>query len=192
MIIIGITGFFCSGKSSVMQIFESAGAFTLGLDDLYADLLDVDANLQNKLQGLLGRAVKIDKEILRSGLSDNVFSIEELSDVTHPFIIQKLDEKIKQFRQKTGNGVLVVEVPLLYEAGLETMFDKVVVVAAERRICLQRAVSRGYTESQAEMIMQAQMSIDEKINRADYVIDNNKDMKNLEKQIGEFYAKEKK
>jgi dephospho-CoA kinase len=191
MKIIGLTGGFLSGKSTVLKMFGECGAKVLDVDRMYHELLEGDEQLQRALETACGCDVrdhsgKIDRARVRQLAASNAALMARLSDAALPFILNELKARLKSMRE--GEGIAVVEVPLLFEKGLEREFDAVVAVTAEDSVRRARAYGRGYDEGFFEAAEQTQMPLGEKVERAEYVIINNGDREQLNKQVQVVYG----
>ena len=103
--------------------------------------------------------------------------------MTHPIIVNEIKKQIKKIHDKCGNKTrIIIDAPLLLETKTKELVDKIVVVKCDERNIYERA-GKKYPREKIEKILKAQMPIGEKLKYADFVIDNNKDLKHLEKQI---------
>ena len=175
MACIGITGGVATGKSTVaQQLFEllrRIGPVELFSSDFEARRL-TDSNLavQEEIKAAFGVQV-FDSEgnLARDRLRDLVFhdgaARKILESILHPRIR-------KAWIDRTGaDGLLLAEIPLLYETGAESYFDRVIVTACSRASQIERiVVERRLLKELAEQIIQAQMDLEEKIRRADWVV----------------------
>ena len=172
---IGITGGVATGKSSVSQrLFElvrEAVPVELFSSDFEARrLTDSDLVVQEEIRAAFGAQV-FDSEgnLARGRLRDLVFrdgsARKVLESILHPRIREAWMSRIR------GDGLLLAEIPLLYETGAETYFNRVVVTACSRASQVERiVVERRLLKELAEQIIQAQMDLEEKIRRADWVV----------------------
>ncbi|MFH1245726.1 MAG: dephospho-CoA kinase [Candidatus Omnitrophota bacterium] len=179
-LILGLTGSFSSGKTMVTRMFKRLGAGTIDADQLYKRLLeDKKSGLTQKIALAFGREIlQGNEQIDRRKLAEIVFGcrakLEKLTAITHPEIIKKIKQEIKQAKKEKKGGVLIIDAPLLVEAGLLPLVDKLVVVKTERDAQIARAGKKnGLMPRQVVKIINAQMSPAEKLKLADYVIDNN-------------------
>lgn len=189
--VIGITGGIATGKSTVLRIFAELGAEILSADDLAREVLKKDGAAYAQTIERFGRAiVKDDGEIDRAALSDIIFTDPEarrdLNDLTHPHIISAMGDMISHFRSAppAPDAVLAVEIPLLIECGLEGLVDEVVVVAAEPQTQQSRLTNRrGTSIEQAQSRIAAQIPMERKIERADWVIRNDGSLDSLDSSV---------
>ena len=176
MIRIAITGNIASGKSVVEQFFKNYNYPVIDTDFIVHELFknSQDLNIQLR-ESFSGYDIYVDDLIDRKKLAKIVFSdtklLKKLEQITHPFII---DEVLKFFEQNKNEAFTFVSVPLLYEVNWVYLFDKVLLVAANDDIRLHRLMLRRHlSKDDALKRMNAQISQEEKIKFADFVIYNN-------------------
>ncbi len=178
--VIGITGGIATGKSTVLRMFGELGADTLSADTLAHEVLAEGTEAYAETVARFGKGILMpDGEIDRAALGALVFADDaarqSLNSITHPRIIAAIRRHVDSFRSNppSPDAVLAVEIPLLFECGLETIVDEVLVVAAEPKAQLSRLTSRNcLTTQDAEARIAAQMPIEFKIERAHRVIYN--------------------
>ena len=129
----------------------------------------------------------------RPYLAEKIFSDPQarktLDRITHPAIAELASRRFKAFAQK-GTRIVVYDAPLLYEAGADTQVDRVVVVAVDEAIQLQRLMLRdGLDRLAAKARVDAQMPLVQKVARADYVIDNNGSLEATRQQVVALMAR---
>jgi len=196
-ICIGLTGGFGTGKTTVASFIADKGYKVIPTDDMAKEIMIADESVKQKLTNEFGREIYLeDGEINRSMLASIVFTdspeaknkLRKLDMIVHPPVI---DEMIKQVEalEKSGETLIFVESALIFEAGLEEGFDYIITVDSKVEVIAKRAEKRGYTPEQAEQRLKGQMSLQEKRNRADFVIENNgneEDLKNSTNAILEI------
>jgi dephospho-CoA kinase len=189
--LIAITGGFATGKSQAAKIFKKKGLTVLSADKIYHKLLEDCESLKRKLVAKYGRGILTRGKVDRSKLKEKIFTSQNqksfltLDKITHPFIIKELKKRIAYYQGKVS--LLAVEVPLLYEAGLKSMFDTIVVVSSSLHIQIRRALDCGYTKPQILRLLRHQLPLEKKKRRAHFVIENLKTRKELEKRVDEVY-----
>ncbi len=179
---IALTGGIACGKSEVAGILREQGVPVLDTDAVGHKLLVPGHAAFEQVLSVYGRGI-LDEEgaIDRRKLGAMVFADGEARDrlnaILHPAIYHEtfawLDE------QRATHRHVVAMVPLLYETGADKRFEKVIVVAADEDIMMRRMRMRGWTDDEALARMKAQMSLREKVRRADVVIWNNEDLPSL-------------
>lgn len=181
--IIGVTGGLASGKSTVSGMFEALGAVKIDADAIAHRLLVEDAGIVKKIVGVFGEDVAPGGRIDRKRLAAKVFFDKakrgKLARIMHPEIIRTI---IKE-AGKVKEGVVVIDAPLLIEAGMEKVADIVVVVTASRKTQVKRAIERGISKEQAEAIIRSQMPLSEKEKAADYIISSEESLESTKKGV---------
>jgi dephospho-CoA kinase len=179
---IGLTGAIAAGKSEALGAFARLGAATLSTDELAHDLLD-DAEMRTRLAERWGDEVVVNGRVDRDRVGEIVFGSPEelawLESVLHPLVGLRVAEWRSELPPDTA--LAVVEVPLLFEAGLEGAFDATVCVIAADGTRARRAGERG-TEL-LEGRSDRQLSQDEKAARATHVIRNDGSLEELERRL---------
>ncbi|MGQ9455974.1 MAG: dephospho-CoA kinase [Armatimonadota bacterium] len=196
-LVIGVTGGISTGKSTVLRMLEKLGAQTLSADDIARDVLSPGKPAYQEVVSTFGQDVVTGSgEINRAKLAEIIFADadarEQLNRITHPRIIKELQTAIDQFRNnpRSEKRVLAVEIPLLFECGLQDMVDYILLVAAEQGVQVHRLTTRtGITIDEAVRRLQSQLPIDEKLSGADSVIWNNGNIEELQQAVEEFWHK---
>ncbi len=185
---IALTGGISTGKSTVASILKLYGFEVIDADAIAHEVLQ---NVAAKVAELFGNDYVHDGVVDRKKLGALIFSNPEekkkLEQLVHPLIREEI---MRRAERSESQGVpYFIDIPLFYETGAYTI-DKVLVVYAPRRLQLERLVKRdGFSEEEATKRIDAQMDIEEKRRRADYVIDNTKDIGYLTDQLEEFRRK---
>ena len=194
MPLIGITGGLGTGKSTVLSLFAERGAVTLSADEAAREVLGPGSPALAEVVDFFGPEIcRPDGSLDRARLAERVFADPEartrLEEITHPRILQLLRARIDEARRAAPNAVIVVEAPLLYEAGMESWFDYVVVVTSSREQQVARAMARsGMTREEAESRIAAQMPLGEKTSRAEFAIANDGVLSDLHSQVDRVLA----
>jgi dephospho-CoA kinase len=179
MVTVGLTGGFRTGKTTALAMFEKCGARVLDADELVHEELKKNTSLKLAIKTLAGKEVFRRSEIQRPLLAKKVFSdpeaLEKLNALVHPYVKKRIMRFLDQCRKRSEKGVVAVEVPLLFEAGFETLFDVLVVVAAGQKV-LKRRLSKDprFTLEDRVSRNKQQITLDQKIARCDFVIDNSR------------------
>lgn len=185
MIRVGLTGNVASGKSAVAGIWQRAGVPVLSADELARSVVAPGGPAESEVRRAFGdQAFRLDGTLDRGRMRALVFQDpserNRLERILHPHI-RALTGAWLDARRREGTPLVVNEVPLLFEAGMEDEFDVIVVVDApegERERRLESA--RGIPAEEARRIMAAQGDAAAKRNRADYVLDNAGSLEALE------------
>jgi dephospho-CoA kinase len=182
-VFVGLTGAVASGKSEALAAFARLGAATLSSDAVTHELLD-SPEVREQLVERWGEAVLVDGRVERARVGEIVFGRPDqlawLESVLHPLVGERVVEWGRSLPAATP--IAVVEVPLLFEVGMEGVFDATVCVVADDSIRAARAGDRGTELLEARS--GRQLSQDEKATRATHVISNNGSLAELEDQVG--------
>jgi len=184
-LIIGVTGSFGSGKNTVSGIFKSLGAKIIDADAIAHSCIKPDKQAYRKIIYFFGRDIlKPNQEIDRKRLGRLVFAdkqlLKKLNSFIHPQIIKTIRSKINRIKK----GVIILNAPLLLEAGLRNMVDKLVVVKIDRRKQLAR-LSKNTSLGQEEIIkrIKYQIPLSAKVRLADFIIDNGGSIRETHDQV---------
>jgi dephospho-CoA kinase len=182
---VGLTGGIGAGKSEALASLERLGAATLSTDAVVHDLLESD-EVRDVLVERFGERVAPDGRIDRNVVATVVFEDPDerqwLEGVLWPRVGERMVAWREQaLRREPPARALVVEVPLLFESGMEAAFDHTVAVVADEQLREERAAARGHAgvESRAAR----QLSQKEKAERAEYVVENDGDLAELERKL---------
>lgn len=174
--VIGLTGGVGSGKSTALKVFKKLGCRTLSADDIAHGLLENDRSIRKRITDVFGeRILGRGDSISRKKLGKLVFSDLRYRKKLDAIMLPVISEKLKNIvsKEKKKKGILVAEVPLLFEAKLEHIFDKTIVVYVPKRIGIKRLMKRGgLTGKEARRMIESQMFLDKKKKIADFVIRN--------------------
>ena len=189
--VLGVTGGVGTGKSTVLLMLAELGARTLSADDLAREALARDTPAYMNVVSRFGAAILTpERDIDRPALASIVFSDanarRDLESITHPSIIARIQSAIDEFRANppASNALLAIEIPLIFECGLEGMVDQVLVVAAEQETQVSRLTSRsGAIHGDVLSRIHAQMPLARKIERADRVLWNDGDLESLARLV---------
>ena len=193
--VIGLTGSIASGKSSVLREFKRLGAKVVDADRISREIVRPHLPEWKKIVRKFGRAVlKKSGELDRQKLGRLIFSSASkrkmLERLTHPAIIAKIKKQVKDFIRRNKKAVIVIDAPLLFEAKLEKMADKVVVVWCAKKCQIERLLRKtSLRRSEIEKRIKAQIPIDIKKKRADFLINNSYNMARLKHQAKQLWDK---
>lgn len=196
MRVIGLTGGIACGKSTVShQLNEEYGAVILDADAIAYQLAEPGNMLWAAFISRYGkeRIGQDDGTLNRSAVAEIVFHNPKekqwMDETAHPMIRQKLLEELSNC-SNMGQQVVVLDVPLLFEVGWETLPTEVWVVYVKEEIQLRRLMERNdISEEMARTRIAAQMSLEEKRKRADVVIDNNGSREETMMQVREAFTR---
>jgi len=192
VVLVGLTGGIGAGKSTVARMLEERGAVVIDADDLARRVVEPGSHGYAEVVRAFGPdAVSLTGAIDRAWLADRVFQDPEarirLEAILHPEVARLFTQAIEPYRG--ADRVVVYVVPLLVEAGLRPMFDRVVVVRAPEELRVSRlAADRGMTEAQARARIRAQLSDAEREAPGDRVLSNGGTLGDLERQLDELWS----
>lgn len=189
-IVISITGGIGSGKTTVANIIRDMGFVVISSDENAKKLINSNDEIKNKLIALFGEAVfSTDGKLNSKYLSQKVFgdtqmhkeNLQSLNQIVHPYVIDYLINEVNKY-EKNGEEYIFVESALTYEAGLEEGFEYVIVVDSDEDTAIQRVMKRtGLSKQEVSYRNQNQISRQRKKEVADFVIENNSGLEDLEK-----------
>jgi dephospho-CoA kinase len=184
-VLVGLTGGFGTGKSTVAGMFKESGARVIDADRLSRGFLKPGTGVYKKILRLFGKKIAdrsgiVDRRKLGKIVFSDKKSLAALGRIMHPAIIREMKLEIK----KAKENIVVMDAPLLFEAGLENSVDKVVVVKASRANQIKRARKKtGLSKAEIVARIKSQIPLKNKLRLADFVIDNNKTVRNTRKQV---------
>lgn len=191
-VIVGLTGGIASGKSTVAQMLAELGARIIDADVIAREIVEPGEPAWKEIRVVFGEEVFRDDDSLdREALGNVVFGDPEarrkLESLTHPRIAQRMMERAQQIRAQ-GHHWVIYDAALIVENGIHEWLDSLIVVAADRRVQLERVIERDTMSPEAALRrLNAQMPLEAKIAVADYVIDNNGSLDKTREQVERIY-----
>jgi dephospho-CoA kinase len=186
VLFVGLTGGIGSGKSEALAAFERLGAPTLSTDAVVHDLLGAP-DVRDLLHQRWGDRVLTDGAVDRAAVASIVFERPDELSWLEGTLFPRVGERMAAWRaEQAEDAVAVVEVPLLFEAGIEGAFDATVAVLADEELRAARAAERGHEGVEGRT--GRQLSQEEKAERADHVIRNDGTLADLESAVAELLA----
>jgi len=191
---IGLTGSAGSGKSTVADMFRHLGAIIISADAVCHQLFTPCQKTYHEIVRHFGQVClnpdgTLNRDFLRKRLLCSSEDKNILENILHPEIQARIMQQLEEIKKRMSEKVVVIEVPLLFEAGWEQMFDLVITVFADKKNCILRLQQRGLTKLEAERLLALGLPTEEKIKRADVVIDNNQDFATTRKQVETIWDK---
>jgi len=193
LLILGVTGGIASGKSTVARMLEELGAPVIDFDILARQVVTPGEPAFQEIvayfgKGVVGEDGRLDRKRLSGIVFQNPDQRRILEGMTHPRILEAFRHRIRQLAQEDPGAVIQAVVPLLFEVGLDPLVHKILVVYVSPHTQIQRLMRRdGITREEARRILDAQMPIDEKAARADFVIRNEGDLEETRKQVAALW-----
>ncbi len=171
--VIGVTGGISSGKSNVISIIKRQGFKVIDCDLINHNLQKINMPIYNAIKEAFGSSYFLDnKELDRKKLGELIFHNEneklKLNSISHPIIKEEVLKEINK-----ADGIIFVDVPLLYESKFDSLCDKVICVYLNKETQIKRLMERDHIDySYAKAKIASQMDLDQKRDLADYVIDS--------------------
>ena len=193
MLKIGLTGGIGSGKSEVGKFFHSWGAYIFDADKEAKDIINNNIDAQKEIIKEFGSdVVDLDRNIDKQKLARIAFQDEfhqlALNSIIHPHVFRKIDTAFEKIQSENKYSCFVVDAALIYESGADTHMDYVIVITSLLRYRTQRVMLRNnMTRDDFLKRVSLQWPDEDKEHMADYVIQNNSDLNNLEKESKKIF-----
>lgn len=178
------------GKTSVLHIFRKLGAYIFDIDKIVHDILKkpgIIIKISRALGSNVLRTGPKKKALNKKKVADIIFSEPDkrttVENIIHPEVLKIIKLTKSKILRKDPSAFILFEVPLLFEAGYEKHFDKVIAVHCKRDTAISRLKLKGFSREEALRRMRAQMPITRKKKLADYVIDNNGSIRSTENKV---------
>ena len=194
--IIGITGSIGTGKSTVSNYLISKGYSVVDADKISKGAYNIGSNGYKAILEVFGVEIlnsngEVDRKKIKKIVFDNSNMLQRLNMAIHPIIINEIEKEIEILLE--SQNVVFLDAPLLIETELHKKVDKIIVVACDKNEQINRIIKRDkITADMAISIINSQMSIDEKLKFADYIVYNNSTIENLYSQVDEIILEIKK
>ena len=194
MLKVALTGGIATGKSHVLDQFRRRGIPCLDADVLAHGVMADGTEATQAIAARFGADVlAADGSVDRSRLAPIVFADEQarraLEAIVHPAVYRAIAAGLRAFELIGGSPLAVVDVPLLFETGHQSDFDRVIVTACPVDMQIQRLVARGLTDAEARQRLAAQTPTDEKAAHADFVIRTDGSLEETNRQIDEIMTR---
>lgn len=184
--VLGITGSIGTGKTTVLRELEKKGFKVLQADKIAKKEME---KRKEEIKEIFGKEMVSKKGIEHKKLANLVFNnkkkLIELNELVHPLVKKKLEKEIR------GVKLVAMEIPLLFESGMENLCDKVLAVLAKKEKMIERKEKNGMKKEEIIKRIQNQLNIEEKKRRADFVLENNGTLKELQEKVSELAEKMK-
>jgi dephospho-CoA kinase len=190
--VIGLTGGIATGKSTVSAILKNAGAVIIDADQIARRVVKKNLPAYRQILAHFGESVLLpDGEINRAALGNLIFNDSRkkqlLNSIVHPHVRKETDRQLRYIAKKNPNALVILDIPLLLEAGMREDLSEVIVVYAPEHIQIKRLMERDHI-SQADALarIRSQMPIEKKKRLATMVIDNSGPIEYTRKQTLEI------
>lgn len=193
--IIGLTGGIGSGKSTVSHLFVARGAKLVDADAIAREVVELGSPILAEVVAAFGEEIlhpdgRLNREQLGNLVFQNPALKKQLENILHPPIRQLIRTRMNEFESADPEGLVVVDIPLLFESKLESMFEHVVVVYVPEEVQITRLIAReGWSEDVAKRRIATQMPIEDKRLRADTVIENQFSLEQTADQVDALMTK---
>ncbi len=191
--IIGITGGFGTGKTTVAKFFKELGAKVIDADEIAHKSIRPGTSVYKKIVQSFGREIlskggKIDHEKMANLVFRNKDLLKRLCNIIHPEVIKRIRFQVEKFEQK-DREIIVIDAPLLIEAGLHNFVDRLLVVKTTRYKQIERLRKKGFADYQIAQRIKAQMPLKDKLRIADFAVDNEGSLGETKRQVKEIFKK---
>ena len=192
IMILGLTGSIASGKSSVADCFVECGAILVSADLLAREVVNPGSPTLVELAEFFGLDIltpggSLNREVLAKKVFADPVARRRLESITHPAIAHLAESRLAELKS-SPHDLIVYEVPLLFEAGAESRVDQVLVVIVEPAIQLARLLKRdNLDETEARQRIAAQWPQADKVQKADFVIDNSDSLQQTRGMVAALY-----
>src|SRR3989442_3944403 len=189
----GLTGGVASGKSTVARMFEELGAKVIDADRIGHELLGSTQPPYNEIVRRFGKEVldasgEIDRRRLGAIVFSDAAKLRELNAILHPRIIERVEADAQRYRAQDPRAVVLVDAALIFEAGIGSRFEKLLVAWCPPEMQIERLMAKaGLSRKKAEQRGASQIPADEKRRRADYVIDCSGSLEETRKQVERLF-----
>ena len=185
--IIGLTGGIASGKSTVSKYLAEKGFKVYDADKIAKDISG-KKSVQEEIILTFGNEIldengNVDRKKIKEIVFENKEKLKQLNAIIHPKVI----DFYKELKEQNTDKIIIFDVPLLFESGIDKFCDKILVVISDYKIQLNRIVERDKIDRDlAEKIIKSQLSNEERIKKADVVIENNSSLEDLFEKVERF------
>jgi dephospho-CoA kinase len=193
MILVGLTGGVATGKSTVARMFKACGAVVIDADDLAREVVQPGKPAWREIVHAFGkRVLNPDRTVNRHALGAIVFSHSvkrrRLERIIHPRVAREQKRLTREAARKNPKAVVIYDVPLLFEAGIDKRVDKTIVVTADQKTQIARLKKRnGLSRNEALRRIKSQMPLNQKRRRADYVLDGTTPINRLSRLVAQAF-----
>jgi dephospho-CoA kinase len=188
---VGLTGGLGAGKSEALRMLGELGAATLSTDAVVHELL-AEPEMRDLVSARLGDGVVRDGSLERSAIAERVFGDDELRSWLEAQLWPRVGERVAAWRNRLESAdppprAAVVEVPLLFESGMDGVFDRTIAVVADEGLRSMRAGARGHAAVQERT--GRQLSQEQKAQKADFTVRNDGSLEELRETLSRVLGK---
>ena len=185
-IVVGLTGGFGTGKSTAAGMFQELGAWIIDADRIAHEALRKESPVYQEIEKLFPEAVTegdLDRKKIAAVIFNQPEKKKKLEHLVHPYVFERMEQEIAEAEEP----VVILDVPLLFETGLDQRCDFVCVVAAPEEAVRERLKERGFTEQEIDTRKKAQISLEEKKKKANFVINNSQDLEQTKREVEKIW-----
>ncbi len=187
---VGLTGNYGMGKSTVARMFRELGAMTIDTDEIVAGLLS-DTQVIDAIGKTFGDDIVKNNRVNKKMLADVVFGCPSLrislEDILHPRVFEKIEGVVLHISRTKGPSMVIIEASVIFERGYQNRFDQIIAVSAPINVVISRLREKGISEEDVRKRLQSQFSMEMKADKTDFIVDNSKDMENTRRQVEAIY-----
>ncbi len=189
---IAVTGSISSGKSTVCDLLHSLGAHTISADQIVHKILQSDKFIQNQITQLLKTPIQFETSQYRKQISEKIFNDPKMlvayEALLHPLVLKEINQVFEKLKSEGKAGLLVCEVPLVFEISQDVFFDKIVYVWSQKHTCMKRYSQKNDThQDQWVKRMNRFLPEAQKLARSDFIVDNNGTLEDLKILTNKLY-----
>jgi dephospho-CoA kinase len=190
VLLVGLTGGIASGKSTVSAMLAERGAEIIDADHIARQVVLPGTPAWHKIRDHFGPGVLFpDGQIDRQALADIVFAdpskLALLNEITHPAIFERIADRLEECNAR--DLIVVLDAALLIETGLAATVDVLVVVHSDREVQIERLAAKGMREADARARIAAQLPPEQRLAKADTVVENVGSLEDLGKRVDELW-----
>lgn len=187
---VGLTGGIGSGKSTVSSIFSGLGVPVIDADQIARSLVEPGTDALSKLTAHFGEEILNQGQLDRRRLRELIFTDEAAKKWVEALLHPLVKREILSRADQQDSAYVVLEIPLLFEAGYQNLLDRVLVIDVPPALQVDRVVSRDEVpQSQVESVIRAQISAKARLKQANDVIDNTGSLEQLREQVESLHRK---
>jgi len=192
-VVIGVLGGICSGKSTVAREFGQLGCGLIDADAIAHELLE-NSDIKKEIKEAFGEGVfdsagRVDREELAEKAFEDEQAVAKINRIIHPPVLVRCEKLIAEFNRRSDIKAIVLDIPLLAEAGWLQQCDKLVFVACKEEIRTRRAAKKGrFSKNQLKKRENFQIFLDKKKKIADYMVDNNSGLSATAEQVERIFT----
>lgn len=192
-VVVGLTGGIAAGKSTLRKELEKIGFIAIDADQIAREIVEPETEGLQAIKRNFGEDYLIDGKLNRSKLGELVFAdsnqLAKLNSILHPLIKKELRKKIEVLKFN-GETKILLEVPLLFETGIESLCDYTITLEIERKTQIERLQQRnGFSRKHAIDRIESQSSPDFRKSKADLVIENAENVESSKQQVIKYFEK---